>query len=67
MGVVKQCLGRDFDQLHELVNEHKTLRNFLGHTDCDNQLYHYQTLHRPSNQPIFTSIFDKTYLNQYVE
>ena len=24
-------------------------------------------LHRPSNQPIFTSIFDKTYLNQYVE
>ena len=25
------------------------------------------TLHRPSNQPIFTSIFDKTYLNQYVE
>ena len=44
MGVVKQCLGRDLDQLHELVNEHKTLRNFLGHTDCDNQLYHYQTL-----------------------
>ena len=24
-------------------------------------------LHRPSNQPILTSIFDKTYLNQYVE
>ena len=44
MGVVKQCLGRDLDQLHELVNEHKTLRNFLVHTDCDNQLYHYQTL-----------------------
>ena len=37
-------LGSDFDQLHELVNEHKTLRNFLGHTDCDNELYHYQTL-----------------------
>ena len=44
MGVVKQGLGCDFDQLHELVNEHKTLRNFLGHTDCDNQFYHYQTL-----------------------
>ena len=44
MGVVKQGLGCDFDQLHELVNEHKTLRNFLGHTDCDKQLYHYQTL-----------------------
>ena len=24
-------------------------------------------LHRPSNQTIFTSIFDKTYLDQYVE
>ena len=44
MGVVKQGLGCDFDWLHELVNEHKTLRNFLGYTDCDNQLYHYQTL-----------------------
>ena len=49
MGVVKQGLGCvsigcDFDWLHELVNEHKTLRNFLGHTDCDIQLYHYQTL-----------------------
>ena len=27
----------------------------------------YSILHRPSNQPIFTSIFDKTYLDQYVE
>ena len=44
MGVVKQGLGCDFDQLHELVNEHKTLRNALGDTDCDNQLYRYQTL-----------------------
>ena len=35
MGVVKRGLGCDFDWLHELVNEHKTLRNFLGHTDCD--------------------------------
>ena len=35
MGVVKQGLGCDFDHLHDLVNEHKTLRNFLGHTDCD--------------------------------
>ena len=44
MGVVKQGLGCDFDQLHEFVNEHKTLRNFFGHTDCDKKLYHYQTL-----------------------
>ena len=44
MGVVKQGLGCDFDHLHDLVNEHKTLRNFLGHTDWDKKLYHYQTL-----------------------
>ena len=44
MGVVKQGLGCDFDHLHELVNEHKTLRIFLGHTDWDKKLYQYQTL-----------------------
>ena len=44
MGVVKQGLGCDFDRLHELVNEHKTLRNFLGHTDWDKKLYQYQSL-----------------------
>ena len=44
MGVVKQGLGCDFDHLHDLVNEHKTLRNFLGHTDWDKKRYHYQTL-----------------------
>ena len=33
MGVVKQGLGCDFDRLHELVNEHRTSRRFLGHSD----------------------------------
>ena len=33
MGVVMQGLGCDFDRLHELVNEHNTLRQFLGHAD----------------------------------
>ena len=33
MGVVMQGLGCDFDRLHELVNEHMTLRQFLGHAD----------------------------------
>ncbi len=31
MGVVKQGLGCDYDRLHELVNQHLTLRQFLGH------------------------------------
>ena len=45
MGVVKQGLGCDFDRLHELVNQHKTLRRFLGHADVwDDSHYHYQTL-----------------------
>ena len=45
MGVVKQGLGCDFDRLHELVNEHKTLRRFLGHSQVwDEHRYQYQTL-----------------------
>ena len=44
IGVVKQGLGCDFDRLHELVNEHKTLRKFLGHPAISDKLYHYQTL-----------------------
>ncbi len=31
MGVVKQGLGCDFNRLHELANQHMTLRQFLGH------------------------------------
>ena len=45
MGVIKQGLGCDFDRLHELVNEHKTLRRFLGHADVwDDYRYGYQRL-----------------------
>ena len=45
MGVVKQGLGCDFDRLHELVNGHKTLPRFLGHSDVwDEHRYRYQTL-----------------------
>ena len=45
MGVVKQGLGCDFDRLQELVNQHKTLRRFLGHADIwDEHRYKYQTL-----------------------
>ena len=45
MGVVKQGLGCDFDRLHELVNQHLTLRKFLGHaTGWDEASYEYQTV-----------------------
>ena len=44
MGVVKQGLGCDFDRLHELANEHRAIREFLGHCFEDDRRYHYQTL-----------------------
>ena len=45
MGVVKQGLACDFDRLHELVNEHNTIRQFLSHADIrDKKRYHYQIL-----------------------
>ena len=44
LAVVKQRLGYDFDRLHDTVNQHMTLRQFLDHTDSDKKRYHYQTL-----------------------
>ena len=44
LAVVKQGLGCDFDRLHDTVNQHMTLREFLDHTDSDKMRYHYQTL-----------------------
>ena len=42
MGVVMQGLNCDFDRLHDLVNEHNTLRQFLGHADIwDRKPYSY--------------------------
>ncbi len=45
MGVVMQGLNCDFDRLHDLVNEHNTLRQFLGHADIwDRRPYSYQSV-----------------------
>ncbi len=45
MGVVMQGLNCDFDRLHDLVNEHNTLRKFLGHADIwDRRQYSYQSV-----------------------
>ncbi len=45
MGVLKQGLGCDYDHLHELVNEHKTLQKFLGNSSIDeNVQYQRQTV-----------------------
>ena len=43
-GVVRLDLNIDYDRLHELVNQHNTLREMLGHGAFDDERYHYQTL-----------------------
>src|SRR5512139_375168 len=44
-GVLRLDLNIDYDRLHELVNQHKTLRAMLGHSLCDqDKEYAYQTL-----------------------
>lgn len=44
-GVLRLDLNADYDRLHELVNQHKTLREMLGHHLYDeDKSYAYQTL-----------------------
>lgn len=44
-GVLRLDLNADYDRLHELVNQHKTLREMLGHgLYDDDKKYAYQTL-----------------------
>ena len=45
MGVLRLDLNWDYDRLHEQVNNHKTIRQMLGHADIfDTYYYHHQTL-----------------------
>jgi len=43
-GVVRLDLNEDYDRLHELVNHHDTIRQILGHGECDVTPYQFQTL-----------------------
>ena len=44
-GVLRLDLNADYDRLHELVNQHRTLRAMLGHNLYDEEKkYAYQTL-----------------------
>ena len=62
-GVVRLDLNEDYDRLHELVNEHHTLREMLGHAMFDDTKYPYQTL--KDNVSLFTpELLDK--INQVV-
>lgn len=45
MGVLRLDLNWDYDRLQEQVNNHKTIRQMLGHADIfDPHYYHLQTL-----------------------
>src|SRR5258706_7429461 len=62
-GVVRLDLNEDYDRLHELVNQHHTLREVLGHTLFDETNYPYQTL--KDNVSLFTpELLDK--INQVI-
>jgi len=53
LGVLRLGLNADFDRIHELANEHVTLRQFLGHSDwTDRTEYNAQTL--KDNLRLFT-------------
>jgi len=43
-GVIRLDLNCDYDRLHELVNQHNTLREMLGHGAFSDVRYHFQTL-----------------------
>jgi hypothetical protein len=43
-GVIQLDLNCDFDRLHELTNQHNTIREMLGHGTFSEVRYHFQTL-----------------------
>ena len=43
-GVLRLDLNIDYDRLHELVNNHNTIRQMLGHAAFDGVQYHHQSL-----------------------
>jgi len=64
LGVLRLGLNADYDRIHELANEHNTLRQMLGHSDWEDQSrYELQTL--KDNLKLFTpEILDR--INQEV-
>jgi hypothetical protein len=64
LGVLRLGLNADYDRIHELANQHNTLRQMLGHSDwADETHYELQTL--KDNLRLFTpEILDR--INQEV-
>ncbi len=64
LGVLRQGLNADYDRIHELSNQHNSIRQMLGHSDwADDYRYELQTL--KDNLRLFTpEILDR--INQEV-
>jgi hypothetical protein len=64
LGVLRLGLDADYDRIQELANQHKTIRQMLGHSDwLDEQEYELQTIR--DNVSLFTpEILDR--INQEV-
>lgn len=52
LGSLRLCLNADFDRLHELANQHRTLRLMLGIAEWDEKTFSLQTL--KDNLDLFT-------------
>ena len=47
LGLLKQGAHCDYDRLHDLANQHRTVREMLGHSGLDDKVrYNYRTLVR---------------------
>ncbi len=64
LGVLRLGLNTDYDRIHELANNHNTIRQMLGHSDCcDDTQYSLQAI--KDNLMLFTpEILDQ--INQEV-
>ena len=64
LGVLRLSLNADYDRIQKLANQHKTVRQMLGHSDwLDEQRYELQTIR--DNVSLFTrEILDR--INQEV-
>jgi len=58
LGIIRLGCNWDYDKLQEIANNHKTLRQMLGHGTCDDYCYALQTL--KDNVSLFTpEVLDK--------
>ena len=66
LGVLRLGLNADYDRVHELANEHKTIRQMLGHSGwADGEADRYQLQTIKDNLRLFTpEILDR--INQEV-